>query len=116
MSLRDSIKNDAVSVFLSVDEFAETIIYNPRGGGSRSILAIVNREPPSLFDELGNVVSVSFMVYVANDPATGISSTEVDAGGDKIRIAEAVNDLALKSCSILRVMDNDHGMLQLAIR
>lgn len=116
MSLRESIRTDAVSVFLKADEFAETIVYNPRGGGSRTILAIVDREPPSLFDELGNVLSVSFMVYVANDQALGITSTEIDVGGDKVRIAEAVNDLALKVCTILRVMDNDNGMLQLAVR
>jgi hypothetical protein len=116
MSLRESIASDAVSVFLSSDEFAETVVYLPRGGGSRTILAIVDREPPTLMDDAGNVMALSFMLYVANSGSDGITAQEIDTGGDRVKIGAKVNDLVQKTCTILRVMDNDHGMLQLAIK
>jgi hypothetical protein len=116
MTLRESIASDAVSVFLSSDEFAETVVYNPHGGGSRTILAVVDREPPSIMDDLGNVVSLSFMVYVANDATAGITATEVDTGGDRLQISAMAGQVSRRGCSIIRVMDNDAGMLQLAVR
>lgn len=116
MTLRESIASDAVSVFLSADEFAETVVYLPRGGGSRTILAVVDREPPTLMDDAGNVMALSFMLYVANSATSGITAQEIDTGGDRIQIAAKINDAAKKNCTILRVMDNDNGMLQLAIK
>lgn len=116
MTLRESIASDAVSVFLSADEFAETVVYIPRGGGSRTILAIVEREPPSLLDSLGNVIALSYMIYVANSQTTGISSSEVDTGGDVIRLKGRENENALKECSVVKVMNHDNGMVQLALR
>jgi len=116
MSLRDSIQSDAVSVFLSADEFAETVVYNPQGGGSRTILAVVDREPPSIFDDLGNVLSLTFMVYVANSSTAGITATEVDVGGDQIQVSAKTGELPRRAFTIVRVMANDEGMLQLAVR
>lgn len=116
MTLRQSIASDSVSVFLSSDEFAETAIYHPRAGGSRTILAIVDREPPSLMDEVGNVLVLSFMIYVSNSATDGISAQEIDCGGDSIEIGARVGDTTLKTCSILRVLGNDNGMLQLAVK
>lgn len=116
MTLRESIASDAVSVFLSSDEFAETVVYNPHGGGSRTILAIVDREPPSIMDDAGNVVGLSFMVYVANNATSGIAATEIDTGGDRLQVSAMTGQLPRRTCSILKVMDNDTGMLQLAVR
>lgn len=116
MTLRESIASDAVSVFLSADEFAETVIYMPRGGGSRTILAIVDREPPALMDDAGNMLALSFMLYVANSGSEGITAQEIDTGGDRVLIAARVNDVQKKTCTIVRVMDNDNGMLQLAVK
>lgn len=116
MTLRESIASDAVSVFLSADEFAETVVYLPRGGGSRTLLAIVDREPPTLMDDAGNVLALSFMLYLSNSSTTGISVQELDTGGDRIQIAAKTNDVQKRTCTILRVMDNDNGMLQLAIK
>lgn len=116
MTLRESIASDAVSVFLSADEFAETVVYNPRAGGSRTILAIVEREPPALVDDAGNMLALSFMVYVANSLTSGISAQEINTGGDELEISAKINDIQRKKCTILRVMDNDNGMLQLAVK
>lgn len=116
MTLRESIANDAVSVFLSADEFAEAVVYSPRNGGSRTILAIVDREPPALMDDAGNMLALSFMLYVANSQTEGITAQEIDVGGDEILVAARVNDVQKKTCTILRVMDNDNGMLQLAVK
>lgn len=116
MTLKDSIQSDAVSVFLSADEFAETVVYNPHGGGSRTILAVVDREPPSILDNAGNVLSLSFMVYVANSATEGIAATQIDVGGDKLQISAMTGELPRRTCTILKVMDNDNGMLQIAVR
>jgi hypothetical protein len=113
MSLKDSIKNDAITVFLSNDEFAEQATYKPRSGGSRTILAIVDREPPSLLDDVGNVVALSFVVYVKNDATTGIHESELDTGGDKV---EVMYRGSKTSHSILKVTDSDFGMLQIALK
>ena len=116
MTLKQSIESDAISVFLSTDEFAEIVTYHPRGGGSRTINAIVDREPPSLMDDAGNVLALSFMLYVANSLTDGITADEIDTGGDTISIKSRVTNTAPKVCTILRVVDNDHGMLQLAVK
>jgi hypothetical protein len=116
MGLKDSIANDSLTVFLSTDEFAELVTYKPRNGGSRTVQAIVDREPPTLLDEVGNVISLTFMVYVKNDEADGISGQEVDTGGDKIELAAKANDTSKRQYAIVKVTDNDFGMIQLAVR
>lgn len=116
MSLKETIASDASLVFLNEDEFAEQVVYLPKGGGSRTILAVVEREPPTLMDDAGNILSPSFMIYVANSNVAGIASNEIDTGGDRIQITNRVNEVAKKTCTIMRMIDNDDGMLQIAVR
>lgn len=116
MTLKDSIESDAASVFLSSDEFAESVTYLPRSGGSRTILAVVDREPPTLLDSAGNVISLSFVVYVHNDATTGISSSEVNTGGDKVQLHAKLGDAAVRTVSIVQMIDNDFGMVQLGLK
>lgn len=116
MTLRDAIASDVGSVFLSTDEFAESIVYHPRAGGSRSILAIVDRSPPAVLDAEGLVVQISFMVFVANSASTGISMQEIDTGGDRIALARKEGDVTTDQRPIWQVVMQDSGMLQLAIK
>jgi hypothetical protein len=116
MTLRQSMSNDMLTVFLSEDEFAETVTYLPRDGGSRTILAVVDREPPALMDEAGNVISLTYVIYVKNDKTDGISGEEVDTGGDRVEIIWRLNKIFKKQCSIVKVQNHDHGMLQIALR
>lgn len=116
MTLRQSISTDIETVFLNSDEFAEEVTYYPRSGGSRTILAIVEREPPSLFDQAGNVVMVAFLVWVKNDKTDGILATELNTGNDQIELPERIGKLPRRRCSVERLIDHDGGMLQLALR
>ena len=63
--------------------FGEQITYYPAGGGSRSIKGIIDR---GSFEDYGDdmVQSPTFSITVANDNTTGISSAELNTGGDAI--------------------------------
>ena len=116
MTLRDSIINDSSSIFLNANEFAEPVTYYKRGGGTRTILAVVDRDPPSIFSVEGNVIVPSFLVYIRNDYDLGISTSELDTGGDEIELPERLYELPLRKCTVIKIIDQDHGMLQLALR
>lgn len=116
MTLKDQMRDDALGVFLNLDDFAEVVVYYPRGGGARQIRAIVNRDPPSFYDSTGAVVAVSFMIYVANDSTTGIAATEIDTGGDRIAVARREGNVNLNQRVIWSVINQDIAMIQLALK
>jgi len=116
MTLRDSIKADATTVFLQTDEFAETVEYRPRNGGKRSIIALVDREPPSFWDAAGNVVTPTIVIHVANSCTKGISAKEVDTGGDSVVVSVRQNGVPPATLSIMQLTYQDDGILKLALR
>jgi hypothetical protein len=116
MTLKSQMQEDAMSVFLNLNDFAEIVVYYPRGGGARQIRAIVNRDPPSFYDSTGAVVAVSFMIYVANDSTTGIAGTEIDTGGDRVAVARREGAVNLNQRVIWQVMNQDLAMMQLALK
>ena len=106
------IGNDA-DIILS--EFGETIVYKPRGGGSRSIEAVVTRAgaeglggAPAGNAPLSNIL-------VKNDSTEGISSSEIDTGGDKVTIAHRIGDTA-QDRRITNIIGQDCGMMTLEVR
>lgn len=123
MTLRTLITDDATSVFLNTDEFAESVTYKPRlfsvgdtRATSRTISAVVIRELIQVVSEDGGeTVLPSFEVHVANDSATGISSDELDLGGDKLSFPVR-DSLAASDRAIVRLVTQDHGMLVLECR
>lgn len=108
MTLRDTISEDATGVFLDVDAFAESVTYTPRGGSTRSILAIVEREDQES-DDAGAVVPV-FFVRVANDSTYGISSDEINLGGDTVTLPPRDGKTS-EIRAVVRIIEQDHGML-----
>jgi len=122
MTLREAIENDAQSVFLNTDEFAETVTYYPRifSGGdsrtSRSIKAVVFRESMvNVTEDGGTTLLPMFEVHVKNDATLGISSTELDTGGDQLEFG-ARDGMSATKRTITRVVTQDHGMLVLECR
>ena len=69
------LADDMDNVFLT--DFAETVTYTKRAGGTRSILAIIDRDPPE--DDMGTT-RPKLMAIVANNATTGILSSELDSG------------------------------------
>ena len=121
MTLRAAITSDASSVFLSTDEFAETVTYHPHTyynatpRSSRSISAVVIRETIAVLGEDGDAVLPVFEEHVANDSTNGISSSEIDLGGDQIALAPRDGKTAERK-TITRLMQQDHAMLVLECR
>jgi len=65
---------------------AKTITYRPRSGASRSIKAIIEYPGPGAIDGLSGGSRPVMDIYVENSSTTGISSAEVDTGGDKLDV------------------------------
>lgn len=117
MTLRDMIEADATTVFCNADDFAESVVYLPRGGGAnRTFDAVVFREQMALVNEDGSqTIAPVFYVHVPNDSTDGIASEELDVGGDKIRFA--VRDgLTVSDRSITQLVTIDNGMLVIECR
>lgn len=115
MTLRNLIKSDAASVFLQTDEFAELLTYRFAGGGTRSVKAIVDREPPEVYDAAGNVVQPKYMINLHNNCTTGVKASEVDTGGDRVELFKDFGDPTTQTCSVLVLMAQDMGMITLAL-
>jgi hypothetical protein len=122
MSLKNAINNDAKSLLVNVSDFAEAVQYQPRQQYGkparlpRTINAVVIRQSMQSVSEDGNeTITPVYEVHVANDPVLGISSVELDTGGDKI--AFPIRDgLNASPRTIMAITDQDHGMLVLECR
>lgn len=121
MTLANSIITDAANVFTSTSDFAETVTYYPHqyfgeaAKDSRSISAVVFRNPVQVFQEDGNVVLAEYEIHVANSSTVGIASDEIDTGGDQIEFPP-MDGKAAEKRSIIKVLTQDPGMLVLACR
>lgn len=120
MTLKDMIEDDNATVFLNTGDFAETVTYYPRtltatANSSRSISAVVFRNQLEQVTENGLSVLPVWEVHVANDSAIGISSTELDVGGDQIGFPPRDGETATKK-TIVMLLVQDHGMLVLQCR
>lgn len=98
MGLLDTqLQSDAAFLMADVDAVpgSEAVTYTKPDGTTRSINAVVNRNPPSRITPNGEMVTVSMLVTVANDATYGITSAEVDArGADKITLPERMGQTA----------------------
>ncbi|MBN1377855.1 MAG: hypothetical protein JXA04_01315 [Gammaproteobacteria bacterium] len=66
-------------------KIGKPVVYKPGGGGSRQIRAIIVRFPPAKVGPSGSQGRTpKAIIAVKNDSTEGISSTELDTGGDKI--------------------------------
>lgn len=121
MTLRESIAADVSTVFLQTGEFAESVTYYPHryfgevARDPRVISAIVFREPIQSLDAAGNVHTPVFYVHVANDVTTGITSEEIDLGGDQLLMPVRDGETP-ELRSVLQIVTQDHAMLVLECR
>ncbi len=115
MTLHDTIIADAAGVFCNANDFAESATYHPRSGSQRSIDVIINREALAVFSQDGDTITPVFEIQVANDSTLGISSAELNLGGDMLAFAIRVGQSA-SSRSITKLLGHDEGMLILECR
>lgn len=119
MTLADRIVSDAGNVFLNSDHFAESVTYypfrmQPGARTARTIKAVVTRNQVSTFNPDEQIVP-EFEVRVANDSTTGISSAELNTGGDQIAMAVRVGETPTRR-SVQTLIEHDEGMLVLLCR
>ena len=95
--------------------FGETVTYYPKAGGSRSITAVVSRQPPGSLDGAPHGHAPRLSVHVKNDATAGISSAEIDTGGDELNLAVRIGEAA-ENRRITKILNMDHGMLELELR
>jgi hypothetical protein len=98
-----------------LEQFGEPIVYLPSGGGRRSITAIVERNPPSVFDASGNAVLPTATIRIYNSCRSGISSKEVNTGTDEIEMVLKVGDTIPKRFSLMTLLAQDSGVTYLAV-
>lgn len=107
----DQLSEDA-DIFLSI--FGQAITYYPRGGGSRAIVGIVDQEQVSGIPGVPGANTPPARITVKNSATDGISSTEIDTGGDKIGYSVRIGQAA-QSRRIGKIISQDHGMLTLEV-
>lgn len=93
--------------------FAEEVVYQPAKGAPRRIKAVVDRQPKVPINESR---PIQFMlIEVDNDPTTGIASTEVDTGMDRIMVSRETGG-KLESRDIGSIQSQDEGRMVLEVR
>jgi hypothetical protein len=117
MTLKSSITNDVSAIFLNTDDFAETIVYFFRAGGSVSINAIVDRDPPAIYDAGGNIVLPAFTIEIADSSSSGVAKSAIDTGGDEVELMAEFGDVAVTRVTVVQEISGDfNGMIQLALK
>ena len=99
-----------------LEHFGEPIVYRLAGGGTRSIDAIVDRDPPNIFDAAGNVVLAEFTIRIKNDCKSGVMSSEVNTGGDTVEIIDELGNSKPVLKSVLMKIREDSSVVELACR
>lgn len=112
MSLHDVIQQDASKVFCQTSDFAETVTYYPRTGDPRHIDIVLIRDAFTVLPEDGDSVVPVYQIHVANTTNRGISSSELDLGGDVIEFGVRIGR-PLSKRTVTRLIDHDEGMLTL---
>ena len=114
MSLKNELTKDVINTFLNTDEFAEDIVYTPKGETAKSIRAIINRKrlDPSMEDS-GRVLAGQTEIFIANDAVAGVSS--VSKGQDKVSLSELIGAPAI-DWVVIDIIDQDEGMFHLLIQ
>lgn len=115
MTLHDAIQADAINVFANADDFAEPVVYYKKTGKARSINAVIMRDALAILPEDTDTVTPVFEIHVANDIVKGISSEELNLGGDTIQFAPRVGQ-PVERREIIRLLGHDEGMLYLQCR
>lgn len=98
-----------------LDTFGESITYYPGAGGSRSIVGIINRDPPELIDGSGNSIKPKATIQVTNSATLGISSRELDTGRDEISFMLKVGDSIATRLSVSALLSSGGGVTVLVV-
>lgn len=115
MTLRDAITSDVSTIFLNVNDFAETVVYYFAGGGSKTIKAIIDRSTYSFYDAAGNVVMPAFRITINNHCELGVLASKVNTGGDEVALIDEYGAVIPERVTVISITNQDQGTLELAL-
>lgn len=109
----DTLTAAAESFFLLPG--AEWVDYFPRGGSARRIRAVISRNGPENLPNVAGGSTPQFTALVRNHATLGITSDEVDSGGDTIEVGPRVAEVP-KTRRITEVLNHDAGLMLLLLQ
>jgi len=101
---------------LLLTQFGEPITYMPNGGESRTVKAIVERDPPAIFDAVGNAVLPAATIRIRSCKNSGVPAKDVDTGKDQFEFVLKIGETVPKRYSVMQLISQDSGVTQLALR
>lgn len=91
MGTLDEVMAIDAEAFVDTDAFGESVTYTrsaKNGGTTRTIKAVIDRNPP---EKISATITTGnkkmYVVVVRNDSTYGISSSQIDLGGDTLTFA-----------------------------
>lgn len=90
---------------------SESVTYNPFGGTSRGIQAIVERPDAEIH---GNARTPVAIITVLNDATDGIASSEINVGKDTITVAPRFGKTA-DARPIIRIVEHNAVIVKLEV-
>lgn len=120
ITLADTYDNDFDDLLADssedfVDEFGVNVKYIFVGGSERTIKAIVSRQEHKNIEGMRSTNAPVFEVMLRNDSSYGVSSSEINTGGDKIELAARYGE-TVKQRRVTKILIQDVGMLKLEVR
>jgi hypothetical protein len=110
MNFLDTLAFDMVNTFLA--DFGEPLIYVSEGSAPISILAIIDREPASVFAGLSQSAGYKHTIVIANDPHFG--RTVINKGKDVVIMANKIGGTN-ETFTVMNILKTDQGAWKLAV-
>lgn len=96
--------------------FGETVVYRPQAGGTRTIAAIVEREPAAIQKAVPGAQNIRLLLTVANDATRGIATSEFRPQTDRVSVAYRRGGTAEEFQIVGEPVWQDAGMVQYLLR
>lgn len=114
MSFKDGLSQDAGKVFLNSSEFAEDVLYTPKGGISLAVKAVINRRRlDPAYEDTGRTLLNQAEIFIVNDASLGVVS--INKGGDTVSFPETLGGAAI-SWAVIDILNQDEGMWHLLVQ
>ena len=97
-----------------IDLHGESIGFRANSAGAtRTINALVDRDPPQVIDGSPEGLSYAVIISVYNSATTGIASTELDEGTNVVLVSPRQGVTAVWMS--VRLIDHDSGLMRLGL-
>lgn len=98
-----------------VRQYGETFEYLQGGTDCREVTGLVERNQVAIMAEVGEILSQSIIIRVANSDVDGIAANSIDSGRDKVVIALSEDGEAVPR-SIVQVLSAANGFTRVLVQ